>query len=175
MQKSLDSLPIKIKATITLTPEKDITDPELKKVQDSVVLESNKEIIVEIPKYVIDLKTGTVSLQTDTNETGTMSCGLILSCVSHIYQFQFFDTGAVNIVYNNLQSYENRVQEFSTGLASNHTFHCKLVITRWDYTLFVNDRQITTGTFDCKSWDKIAPFTGSSTKTAVDYLKIIRG
>ena len=108
-------------------------------------------------------------------EQGALFCGMCLECDSFNYEFWFFNTGKVKVVEVAKQKKSMiTIDECTESFLPADTVYCAIAINDGNFTLTVNGNQITTGTFDCKSWNSIVPITGRFTQTEVDYLKIVK-
>ncbi len=132
----------------------------------------DKSYLYDLPsKYSVETSLNIVSSDLD-----TASCGLILESATFEYEFRFYNSGEIRIQqhdYGNKEYlYYKDVSHLTTGFDEVNSFNVKLIISDWDFDLYVNDQKCKSGKLSSKSWIRLAPFSGKLTKTKVDYLII---
>lgn len=112
------------------------------------------------------------SIKITGNEIDTLSCGLILDCNSYLYEFSFYESGKIYISEYNYQNEETLYMNNVNSLIATNKFDFTIVIDEWDFELIVNEKKVGNGSFRCKTWDRIVPFTGKFTKSEIEYFKL---
>lgn len=97
---------------------------------------------------------------------------MILDCNSYIYEFGFYENGKIYISEYSYQNNETLYINNLDSLVSTNKFDFTLNIDDWDFELIVNKKNVGNGSFRCKTWDRIVPFTGKFTKSEIDYFKL---